>query len=143
MENNKKQPSMYLYTALIFIVALVMIIVSFFGQKNLEKTNKAIQNSKSISEKSAAISEENVRLVEENLVLNTQITEKDAKISELEDKITQTEGKIGNYELLMSAHSYYAANNIKKAKEVLEQVNFEILEGDSKVLYLQILNKTK
>ena len=138
---NKKQNSLYLYTALIFLVALVMIIISFFGQKNLEKTNKAIQNSQSISEKSAAISAENVRLVEENLVLNNQITERDAKILELEAKIAEADLKISNYDLLMSAHSYFATKNYKKAKEVLDQVDFEKLEGDSKVLYLHILNE--
>lgn len=141
--NNAKSNSLYLYTALIFIVALVMIIISFFGQKNLEKTNKAIQNSQSISEKSAAISAENMRLVEENLQLSNQIAEKDAAISELEGRISESDLKLYNYDLLLSAHSYLIADKPEKVKEVLEQVDFEKLDGDSKALYLHLLNEAE
>lgn len=144
MENNNAKPnSLYLYTALIFVVALVMIIISFFGQKNLEKTNKAIQNSQSISEKSAAISAENVRLVEENLGLTNTVSEKEAKILELETIISETDLKLHNYDLLLNAHSYFIAGKPEKVQEVLAQVDFEKLEGDSKALYLHLLNETE
>ena len=40
MENNNKQKenkSMYLYTALIFVVALLLILLAFFGQTNISR----------------------------------------------------------------------------------------------------------
>ena len=40
MENNNRQKenrSMYLYTALIFVVALLLILLAFFGQTNVSR----------------------------------------------------------------------------------------------------------
>ena len=37
MANKNDNKSLFLYTALIFFVAVVLIILSFFGQTNLQK----------------------------------------------------------------------------------------------------------
>lgn len=139
-KNKDSSKSLYLYTALIFIVALVMIVISFFGQSNLEKTNKAIQNQKTITEKSAALSEENMRLVEKNLELEKAISEKDTAILNLNASIELKDKKINSYNTLMSAYAYHSLRNYTKAKELLETIEYEILEGDAKVLYTQILD---
>lgn len=139
-KNKENSKSLYLYTALIFIVALVMIIISFFGQSNLEKTNKAIQNQKTITEKSAALSEENVRLVEENIALEKTIAEKDTAILNLNASIELKDKKLNSYNTLMSAYAYHSLKNYTKAKELLDTIEYEALEGDAKVLYTQILN---
>lgn len=139
-KNKENSKSLYLYTALIFIVALVMIIISFFGQSNLEKTNKAIQNQKTIIQKSAALSEENVRLVEENIALEKTVEEKDTAISNLNASIELKDKKINMYNSLMSSYAYYSLKNYTKAKELLDTIEYEALEGDAKVLYTQILN---
>lgn len=139
-KNKDNSKSLYLYTALIFIVALVMIVISFFGQSNLEKTNKAIQNQKTITEKSAALSEENMRLVEKNLELEKAISEKDTAILNLNASIELKDKKINSYNTLMSAYAYHSLRNYTKAKELLETIEYEILEGDAKVLYTQILD---
>lgn len=138
-KNKDNSKSLYLYTALIFIVALVMIVISFFGQSNLEKTNKAIQNQKSIIQKSAALSEENMRLVEKNIALEKTITEKDTAISNLNATIELKDKKITAYDSLMSAYAYHSLKNYTKAKELLDTIEYETLEGDAKVLYTQIL----
>lgn len=144
LENKKDNSrSLYLYTALIFVVALVMIIISFFGQSNLEKTNKAIQDQKSISEKSAALSEENMKLVEKNIELENKLTEKDAEIEELKSTIAQKDEKIQMHDKLAMAYSYYTVKNFEKAEQLLKEVDFEMLDGDLKVLYTQILDEIK
>ncbi len=139
-KNNENSKSLYLYTSLIFIVALVMIIISFFGQSNLEKVNKATQSQKTIQQKSAALSEENMRLVEENLSLEKIITEKDTAISNLNASIELKDKKINMYNNLMSAYAYHSLKNYTKAKELLDTIEYETLEGDAKVLYTQILD---
>lgn len=145
-KNKENSKSLYLYTALIFVVALIMIIISFFGQSNLEKTNKAIQHQKSISEKSAALSEENMKLVEKNLELEKIISDKDLAILNLNETVTLKDTKIATYDTLMSAYAYYTLKNYDKAKELLDTISYETLEGDSKVLYTKIsdeVNKRK
>ena len=65
---------MFLYTALIFVVAILLIILSFFGQTNLEKKQPAVKQtmepserlSSSISQRAAEVSEDNRVLLEEN-----------------------------------------------------------------------------
>lgn len=135
-ENSK---SLYLYTALIFVVALVMIIISFFGQRNLEKINKATMDNKSISEKSAALSEENVRLVEENIQLNSTVESQGDDIEYLNETLTTKNTLITTYETLFSAHTYFVLEDYDKAEEVLLTINIELLDGDSKFLYTQML----
>lgn len=134
-ENSK---SLYLYTALIFVVALVMIIISFFGQRNLEKINKATQDNKSISEKSAALSEENVRLVEENIQLNSTIESQGDDIEFLNETLTTKNTLITTYETLLSAHTYFVLEDYEKAEEILFTVDIELLDGDSKFLYTKM-----
>ena len=37
MSNKNDNKSLFIYTALIFVVAVLLIILSFFGQTNLQK----------------------------------------------------------------------------------------------------------
>ena len=107
-ENNTTQPkSLYMYTALIFIVALIVIILSFFGQKNLDKINKMTQDNKSISAKTAELSEQNMVLVEENRTLEESCKTKDERIAALETEIVQNNELITAYNNLMTAHKFY------------------------------------
>lgn len=133
--------SLYLYTALIFIVALIMIIISFFGQQNLEKINKATQDNKSISEKSATLSEENMRLVEENLELNELVKTQAENIEMLNNTVKSKEMFILNYDKLFSAHTYFVLEDYKKTEEILLMVDIELLDGDSKLLYTQMITE--
>ena len=70
MANKNDNKSMFLYTALIFIVAVLLIIFSFLGQTNMQKNQPQVSESPdkemSISEKASILSEENTVLLENN-----------------------------------------------------------------------------
>lgn len=129
-KNNNK--SMFLYTALIFVVAILLIVLSIFGQTNLQKSQPEVEQTlepskqlgNSISEKAAVLSEENMVLIEENKSLKSE----NEKLKE----------QSKNVELLMSANGYMSMNNKEKAAEQLEKVNVELLTEDQKILYNQI-----
>lgn len=138
-ENNTNQPkSLYLYTALIFIVALVVIVLSFFGQKNLDKINKITQDNKSISAKTAELSEQNMKLVEENRALQDTLTAKEEKIASLEMQAVQNNEVITAYNNLMTAHKFYILKDYKQTEEYLKIVDYNKLQSDSILLYTKM-----
>ena len=132
-QNNNK--SLFLYTALIFIVAILLILIAFFGDANLEKSmNSALQTAEptvtqkaeaSISERAAIISQENQKLMEENLKLKT---EGDSAKKKLED-----------YTALTKALTEKEAGNVDAAKEIIAGLDAESLDELQKSLYNKIM----
>lgn len=126
MSNNKNDnKSLFLYAGLIFVVAILLIILSFFGQTNLKKNQPVVDEpvvpETGITERAAVLSEENKNLIEENKQLkqqNEQLIEK------------QTEN-----DLLLSAYGYMSLDNFAKAGEMLGAVNYENLTADQKIIY--------
>lgn len=124
--SNKKNDnqSLFIYTGLIFFVALLLIILSFFGQKNLKKNQPKVDEpapEAGISERAAILSEENKNLIEENKQLKEQNTI-------LIEKQTAND-------LLLSAYGYMSLGNNAKAGEMLLAVNYELLTSDQKIIY--------
>ena len=136
------QKSLYLYTALIFIVALVVIILSFFGQSNLDKINKVTEDNKSISEKSAVLSEQNMNLVEENRSLKQAVTDKDEKIAALEAQLVTNHELIDTYNTLMTAHKFFLLKDYKQTREYLDTIDYNLLQSDSILLYTKMMDET-
>ena len=128
-KNNK---SLFLYTALIFIVAILLILLSFFGQKNLQSKQPkvdegAIREQEGIAERASLLSDENKSLIEQNNALKA------------ENKILleyQT-----NNNILLSANGYLLSGDNSKALEMLQSVEFEKLNYDQQVLYNDISKK--
>lgn len=126
-KNNNK--SLFLYTALIFIVAVLLIILSFFGQTNLEKNQPKVEESSQqtqapvsgITEKAAVLSEENKTLLEENI-----------KLKDENQKLIQ---KQTTNDILLSANGYFTMGNNAKALEMLLAVNYDELSVDQKIIY--------
>ena len=123
-KNNNK--SMFLYTALIFVVAIILIVLSFFGQANVEKSQPGIsatlepagQLSETITERAAVLSEENMKLIEEN----KQLAKENEKL----------EARLKNSEALSAAANCMALNDKEGARKAAESVNKEIL-GESEL----------
>ena len=124
MSNKNDNKSLFLYTGLIFFVAVVLIILSFFGQTNLKKNQPKVDEPSpdaGITERTAVLSEENKNLIEENKQLKSQnegLIEKQAQ-----------------NDILLSAYVYMSLGNSSKAWEMLAAVNYESLTGDQKILY--------
>ena len=133
MANKNDNKSLFLYTALIFFVAVVLIILSFFGQTNLQKKQPKVEENteqtqavSGITEKAAILSEENKNLLEENNKLK-------AENKELIEKQTAND-------LLLSENGYFTLGNNAKALEMLNAVNYDELSVDQKLIYDNIKN---
>ena len=133
MANKNDNKSLFLYTALIFFVAVILIVLSFFGQTNLEKNQPKVEENteqtqavSGITEKAAVLSEENKNLLEENNKLK-------AENQELLKKQTTND-------LLLSANGYFTLGNNNKALELLNAINYDELSVDQKIIYDNIKN---
>lgn len=131
-KNKNNNKSMFVYTALIFFVAVILIILSFFGQTNMKKNQPKIddtQQGSSITERASVLSEENTALITENKNLLSQIDEL--------EKINSVN------ELLLSANGYLSVENTQAAEQVLSDINYDELSADQKILYDEIKNNLK
>lgn len=130
MTNKNDNKSMFIYAALIFFVAVILIILSFFGQthleKNMPKIDENTEQTQGITERAALLSEENKNLLEENKSLKEEN-------EELQNKLTEND-------LLLSANGYFQAGNNAKAFEMLNAVHYDNLSGDQKIIYDNIKN---
>lgn len=133
-ENKNNNKSLFLYTALIFFVAVVLIILSFFGERNMEKNQPeldeaAVEQSKQysgITEKAFLLSEENRKLLEQN--------------KELDEKNKTLTEEIEMNDLLLSANGYFTLGNKEKALEILNTLDYDKLSVDQQIIYNNIKN---
>ena len=70
MANKNDNKSMFLYTALIFIVAVLLIIFSFLGQTNMQKNQPQVSES---PDKEMSISEKATPMYILRLLLKVQL----------------------------------------------------------------------
>ena len=127
--NKNSNRSMFLYTALIFVVAILLIVLSFFGEANLEKNQPAIkgtmepakQLNTSISQRAAVLSEENRILLEEN--------------QELKDEIASLKEKQEAADTLFSAMTYMSANDKVNAQNELNKIDTKLLSEAQMSVY--------
>jgi predicted RND superfamily exporter protein len=135
-ENNNK--SLYIYTGLIFLVAVILIIVSFFGQSKLEKTQPisiSQEEANSITERAAVLSRDNKTLLEENIVLKQELSDEQQSSVALKSQIEIYKKSNENNKLLLSANGYCSKKMYAEAREVLEKVDASILSDDETLIY--------
>lgn len=147
-KNNNK--SLFLYTSLIFIVAILLIILAFFGQTNIQKNQPEIEiaeetalpsSNNGIAERASVLSEENRLLLEEKTKLEAQIREKDAIISGLENESFNLSEQIKMNNLLLQANGYLYVGNLEKSAEALGQVDYKKLTSDQQIIYNNVKNR--
>ena len=146
---KQNNTSLFLYTALIFIVAIIMVIISFFGQNNIQK-NQPVQSQEalnSITEKASQLSEDNRLLMEENKTLLEENRTLRTEIAELEEntEITETENEelileVENHNKLIEAYKT-SEKSKKKARELLLSIDTEELTPNQKEFYDTMLKK--
>lgn len=127
MESNKSNRSLFLYTGLIFVAAILVIAVSFFSQVNSEKQRQEYgvddMSNNSIVEKTAKLSEENRILLETTNSLNKKIEEMSVDNEDLTERVLSLEKQITNTEMM-----YEIFNNIQKGKIQMAAEEFEKLD---------------
>ncbi len=138
MENNgnktKGNRSMYLYTALIFVVALLLIILAFFGQTNISKLGNRANEIAEATEV-ASISPTNA----------PPSTEEFARISNMASALDKEnkdlKGKLSIYDNLINANDLASKGKFFEAKEIIDIIDDAVLTDGQKVLYKQIKDK--
>lgn len=125
MANNQSSgnKSLYLYTALIFVVAILLIILSFFAMSNRDRQMNEIEEAKSITERASVLSEENKNLAEEIVALK-----------DTNSKLTD--------DLLNISNEYYTAGDKEKAKQLVSDIDAEKLTDEQTVIYNTVTEQT-
>ena len=142
---NSDNISLLMYTSLIFIVAIIMIIVSFFAQTHLDQSKQGQMDTEKVdlSNKAAQVSEENMQLVELNKSLkdaNAALSEKNA---ELEAALEELQKENKAYGDLLFVSEKLLGGNKRAARTLLENIFTEDLTKEQKELYDALVKKTE
>lgn len=134
MDNNnskKENRSMYLYTALIFVVALLLILVAFFSQTNVSKLGKRAEE---FATSAPAATDAPSQSSEELAKLANMASELDAENEALKTQIAV-------YDNLLAANAYLANGSITDAETIFLTIDEASLTDNQRILYEEIKNK--
>ena len=140
---NRNAKSLFLYTALIFLVALLMIVVSFFGQSHLESIKETEQKAKNLTEKTSMLSDQNLYLTEQVSSLTKTLEEKDTLLLSTESRLQEVTLREESLNNTLAAYIKMKEKKKAKAKEYISLVNPELLSHDGKWLYDEVIKYTK
>ena len=115
-KKNKQNNSMFIYTALIFVVALLFIILAFFGQTNLTKLRGEINKSE------------------------LQPTEAVITAVPATEEVQTPSPTPGNPDEFLSANGYISVGNLDKAAKIIAGIDRNALSDDQIILFDQITN---
>lgn len=132
-----------MYTALIFLVALLMIVVSFFGQSHLESIRETEQKAKNLTEKTSMLSDQNLYLTEQVATLTKTIEEKDALLVSAKASLDETALREENLNNTVAAYIKMKEKKKSKAEEYISLVNPDLLSHDGKWLYNEVIKYIK
>lgn len=141
MNDKKNNKSLFLYTALIFLVALLMIVISFFGQSHVEGIRATEQQAQSITEKASVLSDENLHLTEQVSSLKETVETKDGLILQQQQTIDQQLAENTNLNNIIIAYRMVAEDRLEEAAAVVASINPEHLSEDAKYLYDYIMEE--
>ena len=145
MQKNNDNKSLYLYTSLIFIVAIIMIIVSFFAQTHLDSSLQREQDAEkvSLSNKAAQVSEENMQLVELNKNLRELNSELTKQVEALTGEKETLEKQIEGENVLIDAYIELYEGRKKMAAEKLQNLSTENFSEITLAFYNVLLKKAQ
>lgn len=142
VNNPAGNNSLFIYTALIFIAAIIIIIFAYFTQTHLEKAQPiqsdtavaashdsdapeetAIETGgpQGIAKTAAELSQDNLELLEEN--------------RELHKKVDELESQLSIYEPLIEAYHALIMNDNERIKLILEDIDYNSISDEAKTLY--------
>ncbi len=143
MAQRHENKSLFLYTGLIFLAAIIIIIVAFFGQANLERS-QPVPNATSapveegITQKVSQLSENNALLITQNDTLTKYNAELESDIEALEARNAELEINYSNGNIFCSIYQYIYDKNYDDAEVVLNSINVDSLTDAQKIIYNNI-----
>lgn len=144
-QKNNDNRSLFMYTALIFFVAIVMIVMSFFAQTHLEQMRVSEKDAEnvSLSNKAAQVSEENMQLVELNKTLRMKNEEKENQIVVLTTERDMLVRQKNAYNSLMAVYDKLLRDDKNGAGELLQGIYTEDLSPEQKEIYDKLVKEAK
>ena len=133
-DNNKQNRSMFLYTALIFAVALILIILAFFGQKNIRELRERTKGTK--AEQTAAEVRTSSPTPDDLAIMANALAETQNENESLKTRL-DTDDK------LLEANAKAAEGDNAEAERLLNELSADELTDGQRVLYDQINEKIK
>lgn len=144
LKNNDNR-TLLIYTSLIFIVAMIMIIVSFFAQTHLDQSKIGEKDAElvSLSNKASQVSEENMQLLEFNKSLQAQNAALSEENETLKTAAEDTKKELDGYEALFKASKAILDGKTNEAKTLLSGIYTEDLTSEQKEIYDTLVKKTE
>lgn len=142
---NSDNRSLLIYTSLIFFVAIIMIIVSFFAQTHLDqsKVSEVDLEKVDLSNKAAQVSEENMQLVELNKTLKDTNTALSTENEQLKEEAEAMQKELDAYAALSQVSEKLLGGNKRAARSLLENIFTEDLTQKQKEIYDTLVKKTE
>lgn len=145
MAKNSENKSLFMYTGLIFLAAIIIIVVAFFGQANVERALPEIPEATSqpidsgITQKAAQLSEQNALLVTQSEALKQLNAELTDDVAALEARNAELEINYSNGNIFCSIYQYIHDDNIDDAIIALNSINVDSLTDAQKIIYNNLL----
>ena len=135
MKNEKKKESrsIYIYTALIFAVALVLIILTAFSQPRVNKLGKRAEEFKPEATESVT--------TDEIAKYANMAASLDTENKELNSEISEKNKQIRTYEFLLTANAQVSDGQFVEAEEMLTQIDATTLTENQTILFNEITEK--
>ncbi len=125
---NKENRSMYLYTALIFVMALLLILVAFFSQTNISKLGKRAEE---FATATPLITEAPTTQPDELAKLANMAAELDTENKSLKSQLEISD-------TLFSALGYVKNAQISEAEAALQELDEATLSDNQKILFNEL-----
>lgn len=140
--NNRQNRSMFLYTALIFAVALLLIILAFFGQTNLTNLRRTADEA-AATEIAMALPTPTPALTETAPPDPDALAKLSNTVSTLDAENKELKAINDTYDVLSSAVKYVSEGNKAEAQKAIDTVEASKLTDAQKALYDYIINIIK
>ncbi len=140
MPKKRGNRPLMIYTSLIFVVAIILVIISFFGLKHQDEQMAKTQ---SISERATIVSAKNAELTKENeelLSKNTLLSDEIKTLTEQNEALT----KESEYNIkLNEVYTLIDSRKKKQAYALLQEISTEDLTNYQKTYFDSLVKKCK
>ncbi len=126
---KKENKSLFIYTALIFLVSILMILIAFVGQNNIQNMQPETDSSGvSITDKVNQLSEENRLLLQERI----NLTRRNEGLTSRNDTLTKDNELLTKY---LDIDSLLDEGKKDEAKIIYDSIDATLLSETQKIYY--------
>lgn len=137
---SKNSKFLWLYTIVLFSVALILILFAGLSTSNYEKEIESHETAKVGLQKSITeLSQTNMQLKEENSLLKTENEQLKSDAEQNQESFHKANENVDVFNNLASAMREYDLGNRKKARSMLESVDESTLTQAQLYLYNKIM----